>query len=196
VRDLFVPLTVLIPVLDDQKHYRVGADEVDKLLRRGAGWLADHPERDLITRRYLRHRRSPVQEALVRLVEEATVPGEDEDAPSAIPEAAEGKLGPYQQRLGAVLAVLRASGAQPVLDLDGGKGRLLQLRFAEPALEESAGLDASHRALELPVSASTRSTTRASRACRPTGCATPTTASSGRAPVPGMGRAGGRAGRL
>ena len=46
--DLLTHLYVLIPVLDDDKHYWVGDDEVDKLLRRGEGWLATHPERELI----------------------------------------------------------------------------------------------------------------------------------------------------
>jgi 3' terminal RNA ribose 2'-O-methyltransferase Hen1 len=47
---------VLLPVLDDAKHYWVSPDEVDKLIRAGEGWLATHPDRDLITRRYLAHR--------------------------------------------------------------------------------------------------------------------------------------------
>jgi 3' terminal RNA ribose 2'-O-methyltransferase Hen1 len=55
--DLLSHLYVLIPVLDDDKHYWVGDDEVDKLLRRGQGWLAAHPQRELITRRYLKHQR-------------------------------------------------------------------------------------------------------------------------------------------
>ena len=50
-------LYVLLPVLDDAKHYWVSTDEVDKLLRAGEGWLAAHPERELITRRYLAHQR-------------------------------------------------------------------------------------------------------------------------------------------
>ena len=57
LRDLLEHLFVLLPVLDDDKHYWVGADEVDKLLRRGGDWLAAHPDRELITRRYLRHDR-------------------------------------------------------------------------------------------------------------------------------------------
>ena len=44
-------LYVLVPVLDNDKHYWVGDDEVDKLLRHGEGWLATHPEREVITRR-------------------------------------------------------------------------------------------------------------------------------------------------
>lgn len=62
-------LYVLLPVLDDAKHYWVAPDEIDKLLRAGAGWLADHPERTLITRRYLAHRRALAGQALARLAE-------------------------------------------------------------------------------------------------------------------------------
>ena len=42
-------LYVLLPVLDGGKHYWVGDDEVDKLVRAGGDWLAGHPERELIT---------------------------------------------------------------------------------------------------------------------------------------------------
>jgi hypothetical protein len=56
-------LYVLLPVLDDGKHYWVSDDEVGKLLRAGEGWLAEHPSRDLITRRYLAHQRDLVGEA-------------------------------------------------------------------------------------------------------------------------------------
>jgi SAM-dependent methyltransferase len=64
-------LYVLVPVLDNDKHYWVGDDEVAKLLRHGEGWLATHPERDAITRRYLKHQRSLVTDALAQLVDES-----------------------------------------------------------------------------------------------------------------------------
>lgn len=48
LQDLLSHLYVLIPVLDAQKHYWVDEAEVDKLMRRGEGWLADHPEQELI----------------------------------------------------------------------------------------------------------------------------------------------------
>lgn len=62
-------LYVLLPVLDDSKHYWVAPDEIDKLLRAGAGWLADHPERALVSRRYLAHQRALAGLALARLAE-------------------------------------------------------------------------------------------------------------------------------
>jgi len=71
LHQLLSHLYVLVPVLDNDKHYWVGDDEVAKLLRHGEGWLATHPERDAITRRYLKHQRSLVTDALAQLVDES-----------------------------------------------------------------------------------------------------------------------------
>ncbi len=68
-------LYLLIAVLDDEKHYWVGPEEVKKLLRHGQGWLASHPERDLIVRRYLKHQRDLTYHAMVRLRPAAPTPG-------------------------------------------------------------------------------------------------------------------------
>ncbi|WP_330177612.1 3' terminal RNA ribose 2'-O-methyltransferase Hen1 [Streptomyces sp. NBC_01498] len=65
--DALRQLYVLLPVLDDAKHYWVAPDEVEKLLRAGEGWLADHPERGLITSRYLSRRWGLTREATERL---------------------------------------------------------------------------------------------------------------------------------
>ncbi|MGN9841832.1 3' terminal RNA ribose 2'-O-methyltransferase Hen1 [Nonomuraea sp. H19] len=62
-------LYVLLPVLDDGKHYWIAPDEVDKLIRAGEGWLHGHPERGLITRRYLGRRSALARTALARLAE-------------------------------------------------------------------------------------------------------------------------------
>ena len=71
LQQLLSHLYVLVPVLDNDKHYWVGDDEVQKLLRHGEGWLALHPEREAITRRYLKHQRSLVDDALAQLVDES-----------------------------------------------------------------------------------------------------------------------------
>ena len=60
-------LYVLLPVLDDAKHYWVAPDEVDKLLRVGEGWLPGHPEQRLITSRYLSRRWALTRQATERL---------------------------------------------------------------------------------------------------------------------------------
>ena len=61
---------MLLPVLDDDKHYWVDEAEIDKLLRRGGAWLATHPDKELITRRYLRYNRRLSDAALARLLEQ------------------------------------------------------------------------------------------------------------------------------
>lgn len=65
--DALRQLYVLLPVLDDAKHYWVAPDEVDKLLRAGEGWLAEHPEQGLITSRYLSRRWGLTRQAMQRL---------------------------------------------------------------------------------------------------------------------------------
>src|SRR6516164_5102733 len=68
--ELLTHLYVLIPVFDNRKHYWVGEDEMDKLLAKGEGWLARHPEKDEIARRYLRFQPSLYRMALARLMED------------------------------------------------------------------------------------------------------------------------------
>jgi 3' terminal RNA ribose 2'-O-methyltransferase Hen1 len=149
LRDLLAHLYVLVPVLDAEKHYWVGEDEVEKLLRRGEGWLAGHPERTLIVNRYLKHRRSLASEAIARLLADEDVdPDAERESKEAEEETVEEPLRLNEKRLGAVVAVIRASGARRVLDLGCGGGKLLAALLAEPELEEIVGVDVSHRALE------------------------------------------------
>ena len=56
-----------VPVLDDEKHFWVGDDEVEKLLRRGGTWLPTHPAKELIARRYLKHRKNLTVQAVEQL---------------------------------------------------------------------------------------------------------------------------------
>lgn len=143
LRDLLAHLTVLIPVLDDAKHYFVGDDEIEKLLRRGEGWLPAHPARELITRRYLRHRRGLVDAAVARLAEIDDGSAEPESGPT---ETRAGRL--HDLRLVMAAEAIRASGARRVLDLGCGEGRLLALLRDTPQFTEIVGMDASHHALD------------------------------------------------
>jgi 3' terminal RNA ribose 2'-O-methyltransferase Hen1 len=149
LRQLLTHLYVMLPVLDNDKHYWVGDDEVEKLLRRGEGWLSQHPERDLITRRYLKHRRNLVNDALSRLVEDDPDPDETEQAHAAEEAEVEAKISLNEQRLGTVLAALKQTGAKRVLDLGCGEGRLLQMLLKEKQFEEIIGMDVSYRSLEI-----------------------------------------------
>lgn len=119
-------LYVLIPVLDDAKHYFVGEDEIDKLLKRGEGWLDDHPAKELIVRRYLRHRRVLARAALERLAPETQSEATEPDMRGAAEDALEAPIRLNDQRLMAVVEALRATGARTIADLGCGEGKLLQ----------------------------------------------------------------------
>jgi len=143
-------LYVLLPVLDDAKHYWVTSDEIDKLIRAGAGWLADHPDRALVARRYLAHQGPLVESAVTRLAEVDDSDPEALDNAAAEPEVGDepGRPVPLaEQRRGAVMAVLRSLGARRVADLGCGEGALLAQLLADPAFAEITGVDVSPRAL-------------------------------------------------
>jgi 3' terminal RNA ribose 2'-O-methyltransferase Hen1 len=149
--ELLTHLYVLIPVFDSRKHYWIGEDETEKLLAKGEGWLAGHPEKEEITRRYLKFQSSLYRMALARLVQEEE-PAEAEDDGQRPQEKAEEvlekPLSLNEQRLGAVLAVLRAGGAKRVLDLGCGAGSLIRELLKDKRFEEVVGMDVSIRSLE------------------------------------------------
>jgi 3' terminal RNA ribose 2'-O-methyltransferase Hen1 len=149
LRDLLEHLYVLIPVMDNDKHYWVGDAEVEKLLRHGEGWLKEHPERELIANRYLKHRRQLAEAAIARLTEEE---GGEEDEAAEVKateeEEIEKPISLAEQRIGSVLAALRSCGAKRVLDLGCGEGRLLRELLKDKEFSEIVGMDVSHRALE------------------------------------------------
>jgi len=148
--DLLTHLYVLVPVLDDDKHYWVGDAEVEKLLRHGEGWLRDHPERELITNRYLKHQKRLAREALTRLIGEEEPEAEElAEIHTREEEAIEKPISLAEQRMGAVMAALRSAGAKRVLDLGCGEGRLLRELLKDKTFSEIVGLDVSHRVLEI-----------------------------------------------
>src|SRR5581483_9330845 len=149
LQDLLTHIYVLVPVLDSDKHYWVGDDEVEKLLRKGEGWLAAHPQREVIASRYLRHDWRLTRDALARLA--------DEDAPD--PEAIEqehtsqeleieASIRLWEQRLGCVISALRALDAKTVVDLGCGEGKLLRYLLQDKRFERLMGVDVSWRNLE------------------------------------------------
>jgi 3' terminal RNA ribose 2'-O-methyltransferase Hen1 len=164
-------LYVALPVLDDAKHYWVSTDEVDKLVRAGSGWLASHPEKELITRRYLAHRRALTDAALARLAESDDLdPAElDNAVPAPAPEAEPEETGPGTAagpgtatgprarpgrptslavlRRQAVLEVLRQTGARTVGDLGCGEGTLTADLLGEGGFTRVVATDVSVRAL-------------------------------------------------
>jgi 3' terminal RNA ribose 2'-O-methyltransferase Hen1 len=150
MHDLLAHLYVLIPVLDNDKHYWIGDDEVEKLLRHGASWLAAHPEKDQIITRYLKHRKYLADAALSRLIEADPEAAEEiAQQHETEEEQVERKISLNEQRQNTVLSVLQSCGARRVLDLGCSYGNLLRRLLEDKQFEQIVGLDVSHRALEI-----------------------------------------------
>jgi 3' terminal RNA ribose 2'-O-methyltransferase Hen1 len=153
VHDALSHLYVLLPVLDEEKHYYVGDAEVDKLLRHGEGWLSKHPERQFIVSRYLKRRSSLMDQAFARLLA-------DEGAAVEVVESNTEKAGQAEKdlerpmtlhtlRLNLVAARLKELGTKTVVDLGCGEGKLLRRLLADRTFTRIAGMDVSHRSLEI-----------------------------------------------
>ncbi len=141
-------LYVLVPVLDDAKHWWIGDDEIDRLLAKGEGWLADHPAKKLITRRALKHRRGLVNVALARIAAETEEDQAEEIEPSKPEAELEAPIRLHDMRLDAVMELLRAHRVKSVIDLGCGEGKLLQRLIKERFVDRIVGVDPSVRTLE------------------------------------------------
>ncbi len=146
--ELLTHLYVLVPVFDGRKHYFIGDDEVNKLLAKGEGWLATHPAKEEIAKRYLHRRPSLVKEALARLTVDEE-PDVEEKPREDAEEKLERPISLNTQRHEAVVNALLASGATRVLDLGCGEGKLLRSLVAKKQFREIVGVDVSTRALEI-----------------------------------------------
>ena len=147
-------LYVLIPVLDNAKHYFVGADEVDKLLQKGEAWLPAHPEIELITRRYLNYKQAMVRDALTQLQpireDDADTQAEADRKQTAQEETAEKPLRLNDARIEAALAAVREMEPKPtrLIDLGCGEGQFLKKLLSERYITEIVGVDVAARVLE------------------------------------------------
>jgi 3' terminal RNA ribose 2'-O-methyltransferase Hen1 len=148
--DALSHLYVLLPVLDDAKHYWVSTEEVDKLIRAGGDWLAGHPAKELITRRYLSHQRKLTASALARLADADDTEPEELDNAVAEPDHEEGKAKNLAtQRREAILALLKERGARRVGDLGCGAGTLTKALLNDKQIDTIVAVDVSARALQL-----------------------------------------------
>ncbi|MEL7280292.1 MAG: 3' terminal RNA ribose 2'-O-methyltransferase Hen1 [Pseudomonadota bacterium] len=150
--DILKHLHVLIPVMDNFKHYFIAQEEIDKLLAKGEGWLADHPSKDLITRRALKHRRSLANMALARLEDAASTEDDETEDGKREREKPEDRLEKplrlHDIRLDTVANVLRQHHVKSVLDLGCGEGKLISRLIKERGLDRIVGVDPSVRTLE------------------------------------------------
>ena len=149
VKELLSHLYVLIPALDNDKHYFVSKNEIEKLLVKGKGWLSDHPEKEQITRRYLINLHSLSRQALERLNagEKSDEKERLETETLEIKEEQKRKQTLHQKRLALVVEQLIKSGAAKVIDLGCGEGKLLRMLLKERQFIEIAGTDVSYTQL-------------------------------------------------
>lgn len=151
LQDVLRHLYVLIPVLDDRKHYWVGEAEVEKLLRHASEWLPNHPMKEWIAQRYFKHRRSLARMALDQLMLEDPVDDETEDAtsPAAAQEVElEKRISLNERRLDRVTELVSTLGVKTVVDLGCGEGRLLSQLLDINSFDRIVGMDVSIRSLE------------------------------------------------
>ena len=156
LKALLTHLYVLIPVLDNEKHYFITQDEVSKLMQKGKDWIEQHPERELIVSRYLINLKSLVRSAFEVL--QAAEEGMDAEAlknkseeegidTEAVPQPKEKKERLHDIRLKLVADKLKMSGAASVIDLGCGDGKLLRLLLKEKQFTRIAGVDVSYSEL-------------------------------------------------
>lgn len=148
LKELLSHLYVLIPVLDNEKHYWVSQHEVEKLLQKGEGWLKGHPEKEQIIKRYLRNISGLAKNALARLMDDEPVTVSEDENESQLDVVKE-KL--HDRRLRTVLDELVSVGAKTVVDLGCGEGKLLRMLLKEKQFEKILGVDVSYRTLEKAV---------------------------------------------
>ena len=149
LQQLLSHLYILLPVCDNDKHYWVGEHEVEKLLEKGKEWLAGHPAREMITMRYLKHRRALATQALEVLLKDESLDERYEATDESVNEASGPAMRVHDLRLQTVRDELLRSGASSVDDLGCGEGKLLQLLVRERQFGRILGMDVSHRSLEI-----------------------------------------------
>ena len=146
IKDLLSHLYILLPVMDFDKHYFMGQDEVKKLLEKGENWLPSHPAKEFITRRYLKNAKGMAQAALDILMKEDT-PEEAIPNASISPEQHKIKNRLHDIRLETVADTLEKMGVTSVVDLGCGEGRLLKILLEKPQFKCILGMDVSPKTL-------------------------------------------------
>lgn len=150
LKEVLTHLYVLIPVLDNNKHYYVGEAELENLLSKGTGWLAQHPKMEIITKRYLKHRISLARQALARLIADNQL-GDEDNYPEmdSLEVSLEKPLSLNEQRIKAVISKIVDANAKTIIDLGCGEGKLLKALIKEKSIARIAGMDVCIRSLEI-----------------------------------------------
>ncbi|MCC7245189.1 MAG: 3' terminal RNA ribose 2'-O-methyltransferase Hen1 [Saprospiraceae bacterium] len=145
---LLTHLYVLIPALDNDKHYFVSESELEKLLQKGEGWLKTHPEKEQITRRFLKNVAYLSKQALQRLTDEVEGAVEQADEnPEAVSESQKRRETLHDKRINMVTEKLVESGAESVLDLGCGEGKLIRSLLKHKQFRQITGMDVAYSEL-------------------------------------------------
>lgn len=144
IKDLLTHLYVLIPALDNDKHYFVNEEEINKLIEKGGNWLKNHPEKEQIIRRYLVNLGSLTKKALKSINIEEEIKNEIETNALEIPEK---KQNLHDKRLQMVANAIQELGVKSVLDLGCGEGKLLKLLLKQKQLLKIAATDVAYKEL-------------------------------------------------
>jgi 3' terminal RNA ribose 2'-O-methyltransferase Hen1 len=140
VQELLSQLYVFILALDNDRHYWISRTDIDTLLRRGEGWLQDHPEKEWITKRFLKNLRTYTSQALLRLAGEEAL----EEADTRSKEW----VSLHEQRLQKAYEFIKQSGAATVLDLGCGEGKLMKKLIRDSRFKRIVGMDVSFSELQ------------------------------------------------
>ena len=162
--ELLNHLYVLIPVFDRQKHYYTDEAEIQKLLSHGEGWLSSHPARNQIASRYLSAKRSFARKAIDALLEAEEIGAAEPDGNSGEAQEGRGEKSPEAKarearkeslntlRLNAVRDAVLSSGAESVIDLGCGEGRLTSMLLEERQIKKVTACDVCVSVLEKAAS--------------------------------------------
>ena len=148
IKDVLTHLYILIPVIDNDKHYYVDKNEIGKLTNRAKDWLPTHPLKETIIQKFLRYDKILTKEATLRLAEFEPDLDEDETPVEEPKEIVEKKVSLHTQRLEQVTKKLVEIGAQNVVDLGCGEGRLMQMLIKQRQFKKVLGMDVCVRSLE------------------------------------------------
>lgn len=128
-------LFVLIPVIDNYKHYFIDEREIEKLERYGEGWLDVHPKREFIYKQALRFK---------ELYSQFEAPNEDK----AVPAERAKRLNDlrYEQ----IIETVTALKPETIVDLGAGEGKLsVKLGYVKGVKEVLAAEPSQSAALKM-----------------------------------------------
>jgi 3' terminal RNA ribose 2'-O-methyltransferase Hen1 len=152
IKDLLSHIYVLLPVFDNEKHYYISKQEIEKLISKGGEWLVTHPKKEFIIKRYLRNINTLTKTAITHFEDsdlENNSPNDSiEEVILSKNTISEKKANLHQLRLDAALIELKKNGSKTVVDMGCGEGKLLKMMIKEAQFDKILGVDVSMRELQ------------------------------------------------